>query len=342
MPACPRLLFLSFSRRLLAPALALALTGTAQAALFDVPIPPSAYITVNGNDWAWGYPIQAAGYNLFPPADLSYQATQGWRLPTVSEMTAANLTETSFVKADGNVPLNGADPVTGTKFSGVVPAGPAACATAYFMPATAGINWCDLGNMPWAGLLGADPFNEQLFIRPVPDVAVSLTGPGTATAGSTITVTATLANPGKGPVISGSTTITLPAGLSLAPGAPLPAGCTAVGTQVTCNMAATVGATLGLGPIAANGGSVQVPLQAVVAAAPPANGTVSATASGMIRDLATGNDSATWPITFAAAPAPTAQAVPTLGEWSVALLALLTAALGWTRLGERGMRQRGE
>jgi len=274
----------------------------AHAALFDTPIPSSTYITVGGNDWAWGYPVRASGvggFFPFPAADLSYQSTQGWRIPTVSEMTGAALTSTNFLKPGGNVPAGGTDPVTGSEFSGLDNPGAAACATAYFMPATATNNWCDWGSIPWAGMPGSDPggYDDQLFIRPIPDIAVTLSGPSSAVANASVTLTVALSNAGLGDVISGVTRITLPTGLALEPTAALPTGCAAVSTTaVDCDMSAA-----GLGPIAA-GATATLLLQTRVNAAPPANGVITAAAAGMIRDLVATNDTTSLTITFGAAP----------------------------------------
>lgn len=129
--------------RLLVAALGLsALTSPALAAL-NVPVPVNAYITFRGADWAWASPCSPTGCNNDPtqsPLDLSYQSTQGWRLPTLAEMLLAP-NYTAFAFAGANVPFQGVSP-EGT--SSDAP-GDMACATAFFTtPNTFNIcNWGD-------------------------------------------------------------------------------------------------------------------------------------------------------------------------------------------------------
>lgn len=147
----------------LGAALVTSLCTTALAAI-NSPVPNSAYITQSGLDWAWAYPLPAAnGLNL------TYQSTQGWRLPTTEELAAAPAA-TDFLKASGNVPFNGNDPVSGAYFTATNTAytGPGACATPYFSDSYTHCDWQD-GNgqtyQPWAGLPGAQDFADQLVVR---------------------------------------------------------------------------------------------------------------------------------------------------------------------------------
>lgn len=118
-------------------------TAPAHAAL-NVPVPTNTYITFNGADWAWASPCSPSGCNNDPaqsPLDLSYQSTQGWRLPTLAEMLLAP-TAANFVFAGANVPFGGAD-ANGT-VSGDAP-GDLACATAYFTTPNS-FNLCNYGD----------------------------------------------------------------------------------------------------------------------------------------------------------------------------------------------------
>ena len=110
----------------------------ASAAYFDSPVPASAYITKGGLDWAWAYPLPAGSGGF----DLAYQSTQGWRLPTAAELAGAPLA-TEFMKPGGNVPLGGADPVSGATFQATNAnlTGPAACATPYFSTSYRHCDW---------------------------------------------------------------------------------------------------------------------------------------------------------------------------------------------------------
>lgn len=153
---------------------------TSAFASIDSPVPATAYITQSGLDWAWAYPLPAAD-----GLDLSYQSTQGWRLPTAEELAQAP-NATDFLKADGNVPFNGTDPVSGASFSAWNAAytGPGACATPYFSDGFLHCDWQD-GNgqpfEPWAGLPGANGLADQLVVRATLNaatpVAVPLWGP---------------------------------------------------------------------------------------------------------------------------------------------------------------------
>jgi hypothetical protein len=148
----------------LGAALAAGATVPAKAAFFDVPVPTNAYITLGGLDWAWANPL--------PGADLSYQGTQGWRLPTAAELAAAPLA-TDFLFGGGNVPFAGADPVTGAFFdftnaSYTAAASAGACATPYFSATFRKCDWQDGNGQPlgpWAGSPGAASFADQLVVR---------------------------------------------------------------------------------------------------------------------------------------------------------------------------------
>ena len=77
-------------------ALALGATGISAPAFaaINAPVPVANYITFGGNDWAWASPCPPSGAGQGTtcgdgsPIDLSYQSTQGWRLPTAAELAA--------------------------------------------------------------------------------------------------------------------------------------------------------------------------------------------------------------------------------------------------------------
>ena len=135
---------------------------SASAAFLDSPVPASAYITKGGLDWAWASPVSAASSSF----DLSYQSTQGWRLPTAGELANAPLA-TDFMKAGANVPQGGTDPVSGATFNGANSTGPAACAAPYFSTSYHHCDWGDglgQGGDHWAAP-GEDSNYEQLVVR---------------------------------------------------------------------------------------------------------------------------------------------------------------------------------
>lgn len=156
-------------KSLLSTALAIGLgvfasQGTAQAAFLDSPVPSNAYITVGGLDWAWAFPLPAAS-----GLDLSFQAGQGWRLPTAAELLSAPLA-TAFLFAGANVPLGGTDPVSGAQFSATNANlnGAGACATPYFSNSYKHCDWINgLGQQgdTWAGMPGAPSYADQLVVR---------------------------------------------------------------------------------------------------------------------------------------------------------------------------------
>ena len=136
---------------------------SASAAFLDSPVPANTYITKGGLDWAWALPLPASS-----GLDLSYQSTQGWRLPTTAELSGAPLA-VDFMKAGANVPLGGTDPVSGAMFSSTNAnlTGPASCATPYFSGTYHHCDWQDgLGqNKVWAGMSGAPSYADQLVVR---------------------------------------------------------------------------------------------------------------------------------------------------------------------------------
>lgn len=160
---------LRMKRLLMATALATglglaAVPGNAEAAYLDVPVPTNAYITQGGLDWAWAFPLPAAS-----GLDLSYQSTQGWRLPTVAELAFAPLA-TAFLFVGANVPLGGVDPVSGARFlaTNANLTGAGACATPYFSNSFRHCDWQDGNGQtfgPWAGTQGAFSFADQLVVR---------------------------------------------------------------------------------------------------------------------------------------------------------------------------------
>lgn len=70
------------------------IAAPASAAIINAPVPSANYITFGSNDWAWASPCPPSGgaqgttCGAGPLLDLSYQSTQGWRLPTAAELAA--------------------------------------------------------------------------------------------------------------------------------------------------------------------------------------------------------------------------------------------------------------
>lgn len=163
----------SLRRSTIAVALATSLC-TPAFAIINSPVPASAYITQGGLDWAWAFPLPADR-----GLDLTYQSTQGWRIPTATELASAP-NAVDFLKAGGNVPFNGTDPVSGAYFGATnaaytAAASAGACATPYFGDVLRNCDWQD-GNgqpdQPWAGLPGAQSFADQLVVRGTQAAAV--------------------------------------------------------------------------------------------------------------------------------------------------------------------------
>jgi hypothetical protein len=151
----------------------LGVTTFANAAYVETPLPAGTYISLNGFDWAWAYPLPASASGF----DLSYQSQFGWRIPTASELTLAPLA-TDFLIPGGNVPYgsggtSGTDPVSGAVFHWTNAAydalqSPGAVAVPYFSTDYYHADWHDgLGQTygPWAGMPGAQVFADQLVIR---------------------------------------------------------------------------------------------------------------------------------------------------------------------------------
>jgi hypothetical protein len=123
-----------------------------------------------GLDWAWGGPCPYSG-GCYVTGDLSYQSTQGWRLPTSAELALipSNFAY-NFVFTGANVPMGGVDPVSGAFFAVGPPPGAAANAVPYFTSYT-WADWSDGVIGSWAGAPG-DPYPftaEQLYVRSVPE-----------------------------------------------------------------------------------------------------------------------------------------------------------------------------
>lgn len=154
-------------KTLLRVALAAALAShfaIADAAYINTPLPSNAYITHNGLDWAWAFPLPAAS-----GLDLSFQSAYGWHIASAAELALAPLA-TDFLFSGGNVPFNGTDPVSGAYFSAVNAGytGNGACATPYFSNSYRHCDWQDgLGQTygPWAGMANAFGFADQLVVR---------------------------------------------------------------------------------------------------------------------------------------------------------------------------------
>ncbi len=131
-------------------ALATGMAGlaTPAAAILNVPVPAANYIVFGGNDWAWASPCppsgSANGTQCGQPntVDFTYQATQGWRLPTAAELAAGP------VAADfGN-------------------AGNFACASAWFNTVYTHCDYGDAaGGAVFGGAGGGNWYDETWVIR---------------------------------------------------------------------------------------------------------------------------------------------------------------------------------
>jgi hypothetical protein len=170
----------SLSRSALGAAVvAFSLASPASAALVNTPLPANAFINFGGLDWAWAYPVQAGGFSVFPPADLSFQAPLGWRIPTLAELAAAP-DAVDFLFAGANVPFSGTDPVSGARFESLTVSytGDGACATPYFSSSLDHCDWVDgQPNFPWAGLPGSGLAGDQLFVRDTAPPPAAAPGP---------------------------------------------------------------------------------------------------------------------------------------------------------------------
>ena len=122
-----------------AAALALVSGATSAMAIVNTPVASNAYITIGSLDWAWASPCGAFG--SCGDIDLTYQATQGWRLPTAAEF-AVHPIASQFVFAGANVPNGGSD-AFGNTFQAGSPGADGACATAYFSNFYTHCDWSD-------------------------------------------------------------------------------------------------------------------------------------------------------------------------------------------------------
>jgi hypothetical protein len=152
------------------------LVAQAYAAPINSPVPSNAYITFDNLNWAWGGPCPYSG-GCYATGDLTYQSTQGWRLPTATELGLIPSGFASyFITGSGNVPYNGTDPVSGAFFAAgpVVPALSGSCATPYFATTTTWCDWVNGAANDWAGLPSSDFYAEQLYVRPIPEPGTML------------------------------------------------------------------------------------------------------------------------------------------------------------------------
>jgi hypothetical protein len=69
-----------------ASALSLAVSTPSFAAIY-APVPTANYIQIGGLDWAWASPCAFAAPTC-SPVDMTFQSTQGWRIPTLTEFLA--------------------------------------------------------------------------------------------------------------------------------------------------------------------------------------------------------------------------------------------------------------
>ena len=153
---------------ILAAAVLAAASATPAAAIVNAPVAANAYIVFGGLNWAWASPCPAAG-GACGDFDLTYQATQGWRLPTAAELVARPQAS-NFLFAGGNVPQNGFDPISLSRFGGgsdtPIDVGSAgACAAAYF---NTSFRHCDYGDGVSGDVFGtpnASGFAETWVVR---------------------------------------------------------------------------------------------------------------------------------------------------------------------------------
>lgn len=144
---------------------ALAMIAGAQSAsaIVNAPVSANAYITIGSLQWAWASPCGAV--ESCGDIDLSYQATQGWRLPTAAEF-ANHPTAEQFVFVGANVPAFGADSF-GNTFQAGSPGAAAACATAFFSPFYTHCDWSDGLSGYWydPSIPGGQGVPETLLVR---------------------------------------------------------------------------------------------------------------------------------------------------------------------------------
>jgi len=133
------------------------------SAIVNLPVASNAYIVFGGLDWAWASPCGA--YGSCGDIDLTYQGTQGWRLPTAAEF-AAKPTAYDFVFVGANVPNGGSD-AYGNQFQAGSPGADGACATAYFSNAYTHCDWSDGVSGYWwdPSVQGGQGVPETLLVR---------------------------------------------------------------------------------------------------------------------------------------------------------------------------------
>ena len=122
-----------------------------------------------------------------------------------------------------------------------------------------------------------------------PDLVASVTGPAAPTIGSPATYTLTVANAGATNSPATTATMTVPAGMTIDT-VTLPAGCTAAGQVVTCNVPALTATT----------GTVSFPIN--VTPTQPGAVNVSASVTTVAGETSTANNSTTMAVAPAGAP----------------------------------------
>ena len=150
---------------------------------------------------------------------------------------------------------------------------------------------------------------------PGADLTLTISAPGSAVPGSTVTITATITNQGPDAATGVTFNDVVPAGAT---------GIGATSTQGTCTPGATgVNCTIGSIP---NGGSVTVTITFI---APATGGTNTATVSGAELD---GDSSDNQVVSVIAAAAGDEASIPTLTEWMLLVLGLSIAIVAVRRL----------
>lgn len=146
--------------------------------------------------------------------------------------------------------------------------------------------------------------------------------PNALTVGTPTSFTLNVNNTGAAATTNGTLTVTLPANVAFT-GTP-PAGCTVAGQVMSCSLPA----------IAANNGSTSITFSAMASAA-IANGTIDAVISNVTGETLTTDNNASTPISAKTntgggdGGTGTAQPVPALAPWSLAILALVMGLGGW-------------